>query len=73
MGRPDSSLTNWGRQYDQETIKILIDFFRQVGQDADFNAMYGLLNEQEKNKLEGLRRVATFAPLQLQGGILVNA
>ena len=51
-------VTHFSRDYSKDTQDLLLDFFRSIAQQANFQEQYTLLNEIEKQKLEALERVA---------------
>ena len=64
----NGSVTHFSRDYNKETQTLLLEFFRLVAQQPEFQAQYPLLSEQEKQKLEGLERTT-----QAMNGFQLNA
>ena len=56
MGFMDESKWNV-RQTDDETQKILVQFFNNVASDPYFQSMYHALNDAEKQKLQEMNAV----------------
>lgn len=54
----NGSFTHFSRDYNKDTQDVLLGFFHLVAQQPEFQTQYPLLNEQEKQKLEGLERVS---------------
>ena len=51
-------VTHFTRDYNKDTQDLLLDFFRGIAQDPEFQVQCTLLNDLEKQKLEALVRVA---------------